>query len=237
MIIIAAGLAALAILVLIPPPPRSRLRALASRNADAIFPANVDSGRRLLTTAVAVGAVGIALAVGGTIGILVGIASAGVGLSLLRHAAPKDADDELTAHALPQLTDLLAATVAAGAALPAAIDAAAGAVDGSSGAALRRASAALALGATTQEAWRRAGPAFAPVGAAFTRSAHSGAALATVLASLAEDMRRDRRTAVDVAARAAGVKAVAPLVVCFLPAFVLVGVVPIVVSFAAELIG
>ena len=39
----------------------------------------------------------------------------------------------------------------------------------------------------------------------------------------------------QVAARAAGVKAVVPLVVCFLPAFLLVGVVPLFGALASRL--
>ena len=68
------------------------------------------------------------------------------------------------------------------------------------------------------------------------RSAASGAPLAGVLARVAEDLRRDRQQVVEVAARAAGVRAVAPLGACFLPAFVLVGVVPVVVSLATGLL-
>ena len=64
------------------------------------------------------------------------------------------------------------------------------------------------------------------------RSAQSGAPLSTVLARIAQDMRRDRHAAVEVAARSAGVRAVAPLAACFLPAFLLVGVVPVVASLA-----
>jgi hypothetical protein len=42
---------------------------------------------------------------------------------------------------------------------------------------------------------------------------------------------------VEVAARTAGVRAVIPLVACFLPAFILLGVVPVVAGLANELIG
>lgn len=245
MIAVAAVLAVSAVLILTPASPRVRLRVIRQRtqeHAAAGRPHDVDSradrrAGRLLTVAVVVGATGIALVIGGVGGLLAGIAGGATGLWLLRHGSVEAGDDAEVARALPQVADLLAATVAAGATLPDAVDATARATGGPAGSALRRASAALALGATTQEAWRRAGPAFAPVGVAFARSAQSGAALAELLAALADDIRRERRVAVEVAARAAGVKAVAPLVVCFLPAFVLVGVVPVVVSLASELLG
>ena len=64
----------------------------------------------------------------------------------------------------------------------------------------------------------------------------TGAPLSSVLARIAEDMRRDRQVAVEVAARSAGVKAVAPLAACFLPAFLLLGVVPVVAALASSLL-
>ena len=48
------------------------------------------------------------------------------------------------------------------------------------------------------------------------------------MARLAEDLRRAARADVETRARAVGVKAAVPLGVCLLPAFVLVGVVPLV---------
>jgi hypothetical protein len=58
--------------------------------------------------------------------------------------------------------------------------------------------------------------------------------MADGLALLAGDLRRRRRAAAEQRARSVGVRAAAPLGLCFLPAFVLIGVVPSVVSaFAA----
>jgi pilus assembly protein TadC len=68
------------------------------------------------------------------------------------------------------------------------------------------------------------------IGRAAVRSADSGAALAGALARVAEDLRADRAAAAEAAARRAGVLVVLPLVLCFLPAFLLVGVVPVVVA-------
>ena len=95
--------------------------------------------------------------------------------------------------------------------------------------------AALALGATPQEAWARVPTAFAPIAAAICRSQESGAPLAQVLALTAEDLRRAHRGVVQAAARAAGVRVVGPLALCFLPAYLLLGVVPIVASLARGL--
>jgi pilus assembly protein TadC len=62
------------------------------------------------------------------------------------------------------------------------------------------------------------------------RSLDTGAPAAEALTRLADDLRRERRTLADQAARSVGVRAAAPLGLCFLPAFVLVGIVPSIVS-------
>jgi len=69
------------------------------------------------------------------------------------------------------------------------------------------------------------------------RSAESGAPLAEGLSRLAEDRRRERRTQTQVRARNVGVKAAGPLAACFLPAFMLVGVVPTVAGSFQRLFG
>jgi hypothetical protein len=56
-----------------------------------------------------------------------------------------------------------------------------------------------------------------------------------VLDGTVEDLRREHRSAVQAAARAAGVRVVAPLALCFLPAYLVIGVVPIVASLARGL--
>jgi pilus assembly protein TadC len=72
---------------------------------------------------------------------------------------------------------------------------------------------------------------------ALARAMESGAPLADTVAAVADDQRRRRRWSAEAAARRAGVHAVGPLVVCFLPAFVLLGVVPVVLGIATEVLG
>lgn len=239
MTVVAAALAALAVLLAWPRSARRRLASITQATNDATqndaTRADADQGGRVLTVVGIAGALGVGLLVGGVVGIVIGVALAGVVTWLLRRSSDATDDDDLR-RVVPQVADLLAATLSSGAALPAAIAATADALDDDAGTALRRVHASLELGADVAEAWRRAGPAFASIGTAFVRSAGSGAPLANVLTALADDTRRERRLLVEVAARSAGVKAVAPLVACFLPAFVLVGVVPVVVSIAGDLI-
>lgn len=69
------------------------------------------------------------------------------------------------------------------------------------------------------------------------RSARSGTALVEALRMHAERARQAERDHAIKAARTVGVKSVLPLMVCFLPAFVLIGVVPIIVGLLQDLIG
>jgi pilus assembly protein TadC len=62
------------------------------------------------------------------------------------------------------------------------------------------------------------------------RSAESGAAMARALERLADDLRGFRAIAVEAAAARVGVLIVLPLGLCFLPAFVLAGIVPVIVA-------
>jgi tight adherence protein B len=65
---------------------------------------------------------------------------------------------------------------------------------------------------------------------AFERSGASGARLATTLARLADRSRDEAHTDAIEAARRAGVVAAAPLGLCFLPAFLLLGVCPVILA-------
>ena len=61
-----------------------------------------------------------------------------------------------------------------------------------------------------------------------SRAVNSGEGVAQMLRVHAEQMRRHACEQVEKKARKAGVDAIIPLAVCHLPAFILVGVVPII---------
>ncbi|KPM53068.1 secretion system protein [Frankia sp. R43] len=71
--------------------------------------------------------------------------------------------------------------------------------------------------------------------AAIGRTESSGARLATTLTRISTRARQETHAAAIGAARRAGVLAVAPLGLCFLPAFLLLGVVPIIIGTAPDL--
>ena len=180
----------------------------------------------------------------GQVGGLRGQASAGRGsqvgspLSQLlrcirsRRASPVDAT-------VPAALDVLAACLSSGAAVEHALLAVAAAFDGEPGRLLHGAARLLALGAPVESAWSAAldDPQWAPVARSIVRAHHSGAPLTDVLSRAAEERRRALRAQAHAAANKASVRVVLPLGICFLPAFVLVGVVPVVAGFAAALWG
>jgi Flp pilus assembly protein TadB len=140
--------------------------------------------------------------------------------------------------ALAGAWDLMAACLSAGLPVPPAARAAAEALPGPAGAALRRAAELLALGADPQQAWQPAleCPDTARLARVARRSGRSGAALAAALGALATEVRAGAREGSEARAQRAGVLITGPLGLCFLPAFLVIGVVPVVVGLAGQLV-
>jgi Flp pilus assembly protein TadB len=174
----------------------------------------------------------IAAAIGGMVGALGGIAGGVTVLRALRRSADVAAAERhrQMSRALPLATELLAACMASGASPRLALATVAEAIGGPLADELRRVDAALELGGDPVGSWLALGTdeLLGPLGTAFSRSAESGAPLAGLLSDLALDLRAERRVAVEAAARRVGIRAAAPLGLCFLPAFILLGLVPIV---------
>jgi len=128
---------------------------------------------------------------------------------------------------VPLVGDLVAACLAAGAAVPDALRAAAEVSSGAARACLPVAER-LAAGAPPAEAWADwlTRPELAPIARACVRAADSGAATTQELRRAGDRVRAARRADVTHRAHRAAVWAVLPLGLCFLPAFVLVGIVP-----------
>jgi pilus assembly protein TadC len=193
---------------------------------------------RLLIAAV------VGLAAAGLIGTWWGLpigAAAGVAAErFLRRREPARIREERRAAAadLPLGADLLAAALRAGAPVERAAEAVADALGGPLGERLRRAARALRLGAGPPEAWAHLAEIRGAdrLIAAAVRSSTSGGALAGALGRLADDLRADRAVVVEAAAQRAGVLIVLPLGLCFLPAFLLAGLVPVVISVLGDVL-
>lgn len=135
--------------------------------------------------------------------------------------------------------DVLAACLSAGMATATASAAVAELAPSALRAQLIRAAQLLALGAEHDRAWVDPGATGDPHGAVLSRlarrSAASGAALAAGAAELAEQVRADAGAAADAAAQRASVLIAGPLGLCYLPAFVCLGIVPVVAGLADDL--
>lgn len=179
--------------------------------------------------------------VGGGAGFVVGLVTAVVVDQVLARLEPQAARirRERLAADLPLAADLLAACLRAGRPPTQAVEAVSAALAGPLGGELATVVAALRLGSGPATAWQRFldDAALAPFGRGMVRVWDSGAPLADTLDRLADDARRARRTLAEQRARAVGVKAAAPLGLCFLPAFVLVGIVPLVAGAVGNLVG
>jgi pilus assembly protein TadC len=109
---------------------------------------------------------------------------------------------------------------------------------------LRRAADLLALGADPAVAWSlspdspasSADPQIDALLRLARRSASSGAALASGVAELADQSRHEAAHAATAAAERAGVLIAGPLGLCFLPAFVCLGIVPVVAGLAGDVL-
>ncbi len=106
---------------------------------------------------------------------------------------------------------------------------------------LERAAELLALGADADTAWSRSNVprdnACEALMRLARRSASSGSALAQGIADLAEQSRQEAIHAASASAQRAGVLLAGPLGLCFLPAFVCLGIVPVVAGLAADVFG
>ncbi len=152
-------------------------------------------------------------------------------------SSDQDRAELALARALPDAVDLLGAVLRVGLSDGEALLLVAGAIDGPLRHHLTVVGRHRALGAAPERAWRAVAdvPALAELARAMTRHAATGSPVAAVLDRVAADARRDYHSRAQMAARSAAVRAVIPLAVCFLPAFVLLGVVPIVASLVSDL--
>ncbi|GAA3224572.1 type II secretion system F family protein [Streptomyces sp. NPDC057386] len=232
---------------------QARLRRRARRRAaELLGPAKANGGRtgprlpgrvgRLLP---AVGVVGAGwVLVGGIAGVALGAVGAGA-LGWWRRrqaAADRPAEKAAAQHAarqLPLAADLLAACIAAGAGPVVAARAVGEALGGPVGDALAHGAAEVRLGGEPAEAWRRlaALPGASPLARLLERAGETGLPAAAPVARLATDARAGWTRGATERARRAGVTITAPVGLCFLPAFIAVGVLPVVIGLAGEVMG
>ncbi|TYP84767.1 type II secretion system F family protein [Blastococcus xanthinilyticus] len=187
------------------------------------------------------GAAGLSagLLLGGVLGVGAALAVAGGADRLLRAAVP---DEDAAARAalardLPGACELLAVCLAAGLPVAGALAAVGDAVPAPLGSRLRGVAALLRLGADPRRAWAEVPAELAPLGRALVRAGESGVAAAPALRTLAAESRSADRADAEAAVQRGAVWVLAPLGVCFLPAFVCLGVAPLVLGIAGDVFG
>ncbi|SPF67946.1 Type II secretion system (T2SS), protein F [Propionibacterium ruminifibrarum] len=137
----------------------------------------------------------------------------------------------------PEVLELMASSLQAGAALRTATSEVAAVAPEPSATLLRDVESHLRVGFSEAAAWDslRSHPVWGPASRDLARGARTGEAIAETLDMHAELARRTRRNHVAERARTVGVRSVGPMMCCFLPAFILSGVVPIVAGVLANI--
>lgn len=246
--LVTAGLVACAVVLAMPRPAATRLgkgvwSPSARPDAEAGEP-RVDEredlvGRHRAAISLLAGAAPLVM-VGGAVGLVCGVLAAVVVHRVLgaREPAHERRHREMVLRSLPQVVDLLAVTLASGASPSSALTAVADAVEGPIAAELRSAVHGLRLGRDPARVWRELSsrPGMAALGRAMARAVETGASVSDALHRLAEDLHALARLEGERKARSVGVRAAAPLGLCLLPAFVLLGVVPLVASTVSALL-
>ena len=132
--------------------------------------------------------------------------------------------------------DLLAACLRSGLPVPVAMQAVSGYLPPAPAAELRTIADRLALGADPDTAWEvPPNSPLAKLARAARRSARSGAGLASVAVAIAAELRASATDLAAARGQRAGVLITGPLGLCFLPAFLALGVVPVIIGLASGL--
>jgi pilus assembly protein TadC len=220
-------------------PPRTRASGRSGRTGTRA-PEGADLLGRHPAAVSLLAALAPVLLVGGWVGLLGGLVTAVVVHRGLGRREPPAARKrrERVGRDLPQVVDLLGVALAAGAAPSTALAAVAAAVEGPVAQVLATIWHSLVLGRDPVRVWQEVAqrPGLAALGRAMARAVESGASVGDALHRLAEDLRSVSRAEAEGRARAVGVRAAVPLGVCLLPAFILLGIVPLVVGTVGSLL-
>lgn len=138
---------------------------------------------------------------------------------------------------LPHVVGLLADALSSGQSPIDALTVVVAALPGPATARLAEVVPRLRLGLDPMTVWAEVGadPALGRLGSAMARAHRTGAPVVPAVERLADELARSAHAEVEDRARAVGVKAAVPLGLCLLPAFVLIGIVPVVAGLLASL--
>ncbi|WP_203336521.1 type II secretion system F family protein [Nocardioides limicola] len=181
------------------------------------------AGASLVVVAVVPGPWGIAVAGGATLLVL---RLAGAEPAELRRARQQ------RRRQLPTLVGLLATALESGQPPERALELACEALPGPAAQALEAPRARLSMGMSATDAWAplAADADLEPLVRVLVRAEASGFPVADAIGRLSDDLAAQARARITDAARTVGVRVAVPLGVCLLPAFLLVGIVPLVAA-------
>jgi len=179
-----------------------------------------------------------AVVLGGAAGLIAGLAAAAVAPTLmgrLERRADVQRRERLQRQ-FPVVSDLLSVALAAGRPAPVAIREVAEAVEEPAAAQLSLVAHRMILAAGTHDAWQDIDPVLSQIGQVMRRSERSGTPVAQVLSRAADDHRRNARAEIQRRVQRVSVRTAAPLGMCFLPAFFLIGVCPVLIGAVQQLL-
>lgn len=238
LIVLVAGLAATAAAAWMPP-PRARPRSGAVGAPGAAGESTGWMRRYRPLWAGCAGAAGPTLLGGGT-GLVAGLGAAVLVWVLVARAEPPALRRrrEQVRRDLPHLVGLLAVALRAGAAPVEAVPVACAALPGPAAEHLSALTARLGLGVDPGVVWSDVArdPLLAPLGRALARAHSSGSSVVEAVEHLADSLARESRAEAEDLARSVGVRAAVPLGICLLPAFVLIGIVPLAAGLMSTLL-
>ena len=244
-------LLAVAVVVAAARPGATRLRALTPAEGG---PASAPVVRPLWFVVGGAAAGALVWAATGSTAMGVVAAAAAVGLGqVLRRLADRPGRGDSDPADLAATWEQLAVCLEVGLPVAAAVAAAAGPLEGRTGVELRRVAGLLELGADPAQAWSAVGngaggdgpgqeisgpdgSGMAAFARAAARSAGTGAALARTARTQGPRIRAALADAAEARAQRAGVLITAPLGLCFMPAFLVLGIAPVVIGLAGEVL-
>lgn len=150
---------------------------------------------------------------------------------------PDSGVEVVSADEVAQSLDLLALALRSGASVPACLEAVAEVSSPTPRERLRSVAAALRWGVDPAVAWSEAPEIWAPAGRALALAEDAGVPPAPLLVEAAADVRRRAAEELDERLGRLSVLVMLPLGLCFLPAFGLLTVVPVVVGLARDVLG
>jgi Flp pilus assembly protein TadB len=241
-VLVAAVLAGLAAGLLPRPPIRALAPAPSASNGPAdptARSADADWTVRFRLPLSALAGSGALVLVGGTAGLVLAPIATAACWWVIARAEPSAARRERAElrREMPHLARLLAAALSAGEAPAEAARIVAAALPGPGGRRLAEAATRLRLGIDPVSVWDglASEPDLAPLARALARGQASGGSVVVSIERLGDELSRAARAAAEDRARRVGVKAAVPLGVCLLPAFLLIGIAPVVGGLLASL--